>query len=122
MGKAAKVRRGALGLPQTALVRPGLSIDTIRGIERGEPDKNAFRPNTLATMSVALRWSPGTLSSIAIGGEIPDDGNLDLETRLDAVENDLRSLREDQAEFRRLLEQLVRFGAAGLEAAEGSRP
>lgn len=114
MGRAAKERRGALQVKQSDLVRPGLSADTIGKIERGEPDGQAFRPNTLATMSRALRWSAGTLQAIAEGGDIPVDLGGDVERRLDLVEAEISALRSDQEEFRRLLEQLVRLGSQGL--------
>lgn len=121
MGQAAKERRGALGLLQKDLVAPGLSIDTIRGIEAGRPDGESFRLNTLATMSVALRWPADTLLAIANGSPVPES-DVTAEKRLDIVEAEIRAIRQDQAEFRRLLEELVRLGSAGLAAHQDPQP
>lgn len=114
MGRAATDRRGALNLKQDDLVRPGLSIQTIRTIERGEPDGAAFRPSTLAAMSAALKWPAGTLISIAEGGPIPET-NVDVELRLDDVEAQVATVRSDVAEIRQLLQQLLRLGAERVE-------
>lgn len=122
MGQAAKRRRGELGLTQEQLVRQGLAIQTIRQIEKGKPDGVAFRPNTLATMSAALRWPADALERIASGGEPPAPVPLEVTDRLDALEADVRSLRDGQAEFESMLRQLLRLAGAPVEEARGSRP
>lgn len=114
MGQAAKQRRGELHLRQDELVQPGLSIQTVRLIEKGEPDSKGFRPNTLATMSSALQWPRDALERIANGEPAPESRGVDLEQRMDAVEADLKELRSDVEEFRELLRQLIRLGGGQL--------
>lgn len=121
MGQAAKRRRGELALTQEDLVRRGLAIQTIRQIEKGKPDGVAFRPNTLATMSAALRWPADALERIAYGEQAPTPVPIEVTDRLDALEADVSSLREDLGEFRSMLRQLLRLAGAPAEEVPSSR-
>lgn len=122
MGQAAKRRRGELGVTQEQLVRPGLAIQTIRQIEKGKPDGVAFRPNTLATMSAALRWPADALERIAQGEAPPTPVPVELTDRVDALEANVRAIQADLADSRSMLRQLLRLAGAPDEEAPSSRP